>query len=96
MTIVIIFYYVYHRSSRALRAVNEENGPLTSEDIENLLDNFTSSMPDSEACSICMDINQEKVGVQLECNHFFHKECLKNWAIKRVSCPICRQLIKKR
>jgi hypothetical protein len=96
VTVAIIFYCAYHRSSRALRAVNEENGPLPSEDIEDLLNNFTASMPDSEPCSICMDINQEKIGVKLECKHFFHKECLKNWAIKRVSCPICRQLIQKR
>ena len=38
-------------------------------------------------CSICLDVMETDVLV-LECNHIFHKNCLKKWI-----CPICRTSI---
>jgi len=50
---------------------------------------------DSKICSICL--SEYKIGEKIvysdnvECNHFFHKECLIMWFMKkRVSCPNCR------
>lgn len=47
-------------------------------------------------CPICLsDVSSEHV-FRLECRHFFHKGCLKNWAQYRLSnfmdftCPVCR------
>ena len=41
-------------------------------------------------CSICLDkINLENA-VLLNCEHYFHKECLKIWFNKSKTCPICR------
>jgi hypothetical protein len=94
--IMISFYCVYFRTSREFRIVQEENEPLRAEDVDELLNNLAAPMPDSDPCSICMDFNFEEIGVKLECGHYFHKECLKDWAVTRGSCPVCRQVIMKR
>lgn len=40
-------------------------------------------------CSICLSkIYKQKI--KLNCNHFYHKECLKEWLNYNNTCPICR------
>jgi len=44
-----------------------------------------------DICTICLDkytITDQIV--KIECNHIFHKECLKSWYKINASCPICR------
>jgi hypothetical protein len=43
-----------------------------------------------EACSICQS-DIAAVGVQLECAHQFHAECLQQWVEKANTCPLCRR-----
>ena len=40
------------------------------------------------SCIICY--NERKL-IQTVCNHFFCKDCLKQWIIHNRSCPLCRQ-----
>jgi hypothetical protein len=45
-----------------------------------------------EDCLICMDKLNKKddnCGL-LQCLHWFHFECLKDWLIKDASCPLCK------
>lgn len=44
-------------------------------------------------CSICQ-LNENQVGVQLSCNHIFHKECIIEWGKYKQCCPECRKKIK--
>jgi hypothetical protein len=45
----------------------------------------------SSECSICMeDVDDEKIGGQLQCRHAFHNECIKKWFSKNTACPVCR------
>lgn len=47
-----------------------------------------------DECSICLDkyeIN-DKI-ISLNCNHKFHKNCLKLWISKNNTCPQCRENI---
>ena len=49
-------------------------------------------------CSICLQTMLKPVingpVIKLECEHIFHKECLKNWLINKTqreqTCPLCR------
>lgn len=43
-------------------------------------------------CSICiLDIEKNTKHAVLECNHFFHKECIRKWLTKKMNCPCCRR-----
>ena len=47
-------------------------------------------------CSICLnEIDVEDTVLKLDCEHIFHKECLKDWYLKseNKNCPICREEI---
>jgi RING-H2 zinc finger domain len=48
-----------------------------------------SSTPLDEPCSICQS-DIAAVGVELECAHKFHAECLQQWVAKANTCPLCR------
>lgn len=47
-----------------------------------------------DECSICLDKykKRDKI-VDLECNHVFHKDCIKLWLTNNNSCPQCRENI---
>ena len=42
-------------------------------------------------CSICLDKQKYNCSIITNCNHIFHKECLKNWIELNDSCPLCRK-----
>lgn len=49
-------------------------------------------------CPICLDaIRANNGGLRLECQHSYHRACLKKWigANQRPSCPMCRTDISK-
>lgn len=56
-----------------------------------LIDDDKSSFL-NEQCHICLDdFNVKESITQLQCNHYYHKECIKEWLTKQSSkCPICR------
>ena len=41
-------------------------------------------------CSICLKSMYCNDLVKTECEHLFHKECLKIWLNKKNNCPLCR------
>jgi len=61
------------------------------------LDNYLLSHQVQEAdrtgnCSLCIEpFNSTQTNVVLQCNHKFHKECIKEWLEKELTCPNCRQ-----
>ena len=53
-------------------------------------------------CGICLDNLQTMCldeSIQLECTHYFHCKCIKEWCMKCIddrnepTCPTCRQKI---
>jgi len=49
-----------------------------------------------EDCSICLDtLKRNDTVIQLECDHLFHKACIKQWFDTKVNnnCPLCRNII---
>ena len=45
-----------------------------------------------ENCAICLE--SLDMGCNLDCGHFFHKNCLEEWGKYNKSCPVCRKSIK--
>ena len=44
-----------------------------------------------EICVICLDIFSENQNIlKLECNHYFHENCIKEWFGKKTTCPYCK------
>lgn len=46
-------------------------------------------------CTICMDhIRQHQQVSQLDCGHYFHYECIRNWGRIKQICPCCKKPIR--
>ena len=48
-------------------------------------------------CLVCLDdINlfDKKVSI-LNCGHFFHNNCLKDWLDRQMNCPECRSVVNR-
>lgn len=44
-----------------------------------------------EKCSICLtNFEDGEELANLQCNHYFHIDCIKKWLNKNESCPLCR------
>lgn len=45
----------------------------------------------NDVCSICfIDLSNEKTSVVTNCNHYFHRVCLRRWlSFGKDSCPMC-------
>jgi len=33
---------------------------------------------------------EQKKLYKTPCNHVFHEDCLKDWGLKKLECPVCR------
>ena len=54
-------------------------------DISNLLD---------EQCIICLEyFLKDEFITTLSCSHVFHSPCLKEWILRKTTCPLCRSNI---
>ena len=89
--LIIIFYCIYFRTG--LNIVREDEMREGYQQSEEYLITHISDMPANETCSICMDENRDETSVGLECGHFFHLKCLKDWMRIRGSCPMCRRQV---
>ncbi|KAJ9554280.1 hypothetical protein OSB04_018325 [Centaurea solstitialis] len=55
---------------------------------------FNSKVKDSK-CSICQEEckGDEDLG-RLECGHYHHLDCIKQWLLRKNACPICKTVAK--
>ena len=63
--------------------------------IEDLLifdeDKIKTSDCDDEMCVICLDYTDDpNLFLKTKCGHFFHIGCVREWAIEKNECPLCR------
>lgn len=43
-------------------------------------------------CGICIsNVEKKTKHAVLKCNHCFHKECIRKWLTKKLTCPYCRE-----
>lgn len=63
-------------------------------DVERAWDEFvcvmhaTTNVESTDVCSICYE--EIGIGVQLNCQHEYHDECISKWFVKHTTCPMCR------
>lgn len=68
-----------------------ENSP---ERVIGLSEPSESAHESSEACGICATpYEKEDVIRKLQCNHYYHKDCIDEWFKRSKLCPICKQSI---
>ncbi len=48
------------------------------------------NLKNKESCSICLSTLKSKL-VSTECNHIFHKKCIKEWTKRKMACPLCNK-----
>jgi hypothetical protein len=41
-------------------------------------------------CSVCLEPFAGEKAVKLKCGHIYHSQCIRAWAQKHSSCPLCR------
>ena len=51
-----------------------------------------TQIPENTDCSICLVQMQENI-VQLECQHYFHQQCIDKWFKQKSICPLCRSIV---
>ncbi|XP_038897553.1 probable E3 ubiquitin-protein ligase ZFP1 isoform X2 [Benincasa hispida] len=51
----------------------------------------TSRNEETNSCTICLDVIGEgtKIGI-LDCEHYYHADCLKQWLLIKNVCPVCK------
>lgn len=53
-----------------------------------------SNASDSQCCTICLaDYRPDEEVMKLSCSHFFHSDCISQWACLSQLCPVCRAQI---
>lgn len=54
----------------------------------------TTTISQNLMCTICQEncLECEEIS-KLECLHYFHEECLKEWLILKKACPNCRNVV---
>ena len=47
---------------------------------------------ENDICSICLEnfVKKDKI-ITLDCEHYYHDDCITNWLKKDQSCPLCRE-----
>ncbi|XP_024991486.1 probable E3 ubiquitin-protein ligase HIP1 [Cynara cardunculus var. scolymus] len=45
-------------------------------------------------CTICQEEyeGEDEIG-KLECGHFYHMYCIKQWLVQKKTCPICKVVV---
>lgn len=54
-------------------------------------DTVIMSLGEEKICTICLENykNQDKI-IMLDCQHYFHIDCILSWFIMHKTCPLCR------
>ena len=56
-------------------------------------DTYSDNMPDNQdKCAICLETFEDVSGniiITVNCNHYFHRGCLREWFKRRLTCPYC-------
>lgn len=52
---------------------------------------YEDSSESREECTICLEYFKNGDDIRkLKCNHIFHENCIEEWFLKEITCPVCR------
>ena len=61
------------------------------DDIEKKDLKYNNEIHNNRECTICLEEYKENDDLyQLQCGHYYHKECIDDWLLKNQTCPLCR------
>jgi E3 ubiquitin-protein ligase RNF115/126 len=84
--------------TRLMEAAGDRGPPPAAQDVVEALPPVRISQEAVDAhenCAICKEeyaLNDE--ALQLACEHLFHPTCIKEWLMRRNTCPVCRFQLK--
>ena len=65
-------------------------------DIKKVLIRLKSRKFLTQQCLICLQpIQNESVCRMLNCYHIFHSDCIEQWFIEHLKCPMCNKSFKR-
>tara|TARA_B100001094_G_scaffold315390_1_gene355336 strand:+ start:1867 stop:2358 length:492 start_codon:yes stop_codon:yes gene_type:complete len=77
------------RNNLNQRLLNEPT--YNPDDIEKKEIKYNNEIHHDRECTICLEEYQENDELyQLQCDHYYHKECINDWLLKHQTCPLCR------
>ena len=50
----------------------------------------------TDECIICFEKFNQKDNIILQCEHQYHRKCLKRWVKEQDNCPLCRKTLNKK
>lgn len=86
--VFVALYKHFKRSNREMR-VNPRANELDETQVKTFR---VADEQDPEFCTICMDVLKNKSKIrELQCGHYFHKECIDMWLKEHSYCCICKR-----
>ena len=89
-SIKILYEFIYEEEERTAIPQTYNLKKVCSSCNIKELENYSLNIEDNDDdCSICYE-SLDKYACKINCNHIFHKHCLKEWLKNSKTCPICR------
>lgn len=79
--------WIAWRDSLGSRRISDEPVPTRKKYITRTLTAYDVKS-DNLTCAICL-LEQTNIVAVLDCNHFYHRKCLKKWLKEKNVCPLC-------
>jgi hypothetical protein len=74
------------------RSLNNQPLITTSSDPVILIKKKYENTGDMDECPVCLEkYNENEELIELDCHHYYHEKCIKDWLKKNRNCPICRE-----
>lgn len=94
-----IVYQVYIIYKHKMHLKKNKEARLLKKVFERFYNRHIFSKSDNKECNICLeyftDLDKDKKVIMLNCNHYYHLDCLNIWKKENNSCPYCRNHIYK-
>tara|TARA_B100002051_G_C16739583_1_gene643382 strand:+ start:675 stop:1127 length:453 start_codon:yes stop_codon:yes gene_type:complete len=74
------------------RSLNNQPLITTSSDPVILIKKKYENTGDMDECPVCLEkYNEYEELIELDCNHYYHEKCIKDWLKNNRNCPMCRE-----
>ena len=80
----------YEMDSMICERLGDVNSGLSEKNIQDI--SWITYIKDNHTkCSICLELNKNKFTRQLNCDHLFCDDCIREWFKFKNTCPVCKK-----